>query len=113
MADTTARVTGLGTVSQDVVASRNRPLGSSKGANKDLGDREDWAHLRGGVVEVRLDGNLVRVGKVGQATADSTMLWIEADAVEQRALFVKSAGYTVRPHYGNANRQSPSTRKEP
>jgi hypothetical protein len=80
------------------------PLGSSRAANEDLGDREDWAHLRGGMVEVRLDGNLVRVGKVGQATADSTMLWIEADAVEQRALFVKSAGYTVRPHYGNANR---------
>lgn len=104
MADATARVTGLGTVSQDVIVSGNRPLGSSRAASKDLGNREDWVHLRGGMVEVWLDGDLVRVGKVGQATADSTMLWIEADAVEQRALFVKSAGYTVRPHYGIANR---------
>jgi hypothetical protein len=71
---------------------------------QELRDREDWARMVGGIVEVRLNGNLVRMGKVGQATADSTMLWIEADAVEQRALFVKSAGYTVRPHYGNANR---------
>jgi hypothetical protein len=71
---------------------------------QELRDREDWARMVGGIVEVRLNGNLVRMGKVGQATADSTMLWIEADAVEQRALFVKSAGYTVRPHFGNAYR---------
>ncbi|MFF1253906.1 hypothetical protein ACFVYC_15595 [Pseudarthrobacter sp. NPDC058329] len=64
------------------------------------GDREDWAQLVGGIVEVRLNGSLVRVGKVSQASADSTILWIEADAVEPRALFAKSSGYRVRPHYG-------------
>lgn len=67
-------------------------------------DRDDWAHLIGGVVEVRLGQELVRVGRVCQATADSAMLWIEADAVEQRTLFAKSYGYRVRPHYGNAVR---------
>ncbi|MBN3497128.1 hypothetical protein [Arthrobacter pascens] len=69
-----------------------------------LRDRDDWAHLVGGIVEVRLNGALVRVGRVGQATADSAMLWIEADAVEQRALFVKASGYRVRPVYGGDRR---------
>lgn len=83
----------------DTIAQR-----SAEADTKEPGDRDDWVRLRGGMVEVRLEGNLVRVGKVGHATADSGMLWIEADAVEQRALFVKSAGYTVRPHYGYAHR---------
>lgn len=65
-------------------------------------DREDWAHLVGGTVEVTLDGNLVRVGKVEQATPDSSTLWVEADAVNPRALFCKAWGYKVRPHYQNA-----------
>jgi hypothetical protein len=67
---------------------------------QELRDREDWVRLVGGIVEVRLDGRLVRVGRVGDATADSAMLWIDADAVEPRALFAKSYGYKVRPHYG-------------
>ena len=37
--------------------------------------------------------------KVGDATGDSAMLWIDADAVEPRALFAKSYGYKVMPHY--------------
>ena len=69
-----------------------------------LRDRDDWARLVGGIVEVRLNGALVRVGRVDQATADSAMLWIEADAVEQRALFVKASGYRVRPFYGGDRR---------
>jgi hypothetical protein len=67
---------------------------------RDLRDRDDWARLVGGIVEVRLNGARIRVGRVGQATADSAMLWIEADAVEPRALFVKASGYRVRPYYG-------------
>jgi ribosome maturation factor RimP len=71
---------------------------------QELRDREDWARMVGGIVEVRLDGNLVRVGKVDHATADSTVLWIEADAVEPRALFVKSSGYKIRPCCSDAPR---------
>ncbi|GAB15908.1 hypothetical protein ARGLB_094_00440 [Arthrobacter globiformis NBRC 12137] len=62
-------------------------------------NREDWAHLVGGIVEVRLNGTLIRVGRVIQATADSSMLWTEADAVEQRTLYSKACGYEVRPRY--------------
>ncbi|MEN8585283.1 hypothetical protein ABFP37_21560 [Burkholderia sp. RS01] len=74
-------------------------MGAGSPGPRDLRERDDWAQMVGGIVEVRLDASLVRVGRVGHATADSAMLWIEADAVEPRALFVKSEGYRVRPHY--------------
>jgi len=28
--------------------------------------RDDWSHLVGGIVEIRLNGHLVRIGKVEQ-----------------------------------------------
>ncbi|MFF2347829.1 hypothetical protein [Pseudarthrobacter sp. NPDC058119] len=59
-------------------------------------DRDDWAHLVGGVVEVRLNGQLVRVGRMEQTTPDSSMMWVAADAVEQRTLYMKAWGYKVR-----------------
>lgn len=61
--------------------------------------REDWHRLVGAVVEIRLHGELVRVGKVEQATADSSILWIESDAREPRTLFDKTLGYRVSVHY--------------
>lgn len=67
------------------------------GAPRVLAVRDDWNRLVGGIVEIRLNGHLVRTGKVDQATPDSSMLWIAPDAVEPRTLFAKSAGYKVRP----------------
>lgn len=67
-----------------------------------LAARDDWTRLAGAVVEIRLKERLVRIGRVEQVTPDSSMLWIEADAVEPRILFDKNLGYRVRPHFADA-----------
>ena len=55
----------------------------------------DWSRLVGTPVEVRKDFEIVRTGVVDDAMADSSALWLAADAGGGRALFAAAEGYEV------------------
>lgn len=55
----------------------------------------DWSRLIGTPVEVRKDFEIVRTGVVDDAMADSSAVWLAADAGGGRALFAASEGYEV------------------
>ncbi|MBP2266151.1 hypothetical protein J3A64_001615 [Pseudarthrobacter sp. PvP004] len=55
----------------------------------------NWAHLRGYFVEIRRLNNVVRCGFVDDATADSEIIWVAADANSPRQIFEKSEDYEV------------------
>jgi hypothetical protein len=65
----------------------------------------DWSRLIGAPVEVRRDFQFVRAGTVDDAMADSSALWLAADAKGGRALFTAAEGYEVwiRPQKLNGN----------
>lgn len=56
---------------------------------------QDWSRLIGAPVEVRKDFEIVRAGTVDDAMADSSALWLAADATGGRALFAAAEGYEV------------------
>jgi hypothetical protein len=55
----------------------------------------DWSRLIGTPVEVRKDFEIVRTGVVDDAMADSSALWLAADARGGRALYAAAEGYEV------------------
>jgi hypothetical protein len=55
----------------------------------------DWSRLIGTPVEVRKDFEIVRAGVVDDAMADSSALWLAADAGGGRALYAAAEGYEV------------------
>ncbi len=55
----------------------------------------DWSRLIGTPVEVRKDFEIVRTGVVDDAMADSSALWLAADAGGGRALYAAAEGYEV------------------
>lgn len=60
----------------------------------------EWHRLIGVPVEIRPEGRTVRSGTVDDATADSKMFAIAADAEQGRKLFAASAGDEVWPEPG-------------
>jgi hypothetical protein len=55
----------------------------------------DWSRLIGTPVEIRRDFGIVRAGTVDDAMADSSALWLAADAGGGRALYAAAEGYEV------------------
>lgn len=56
---------------------------------------DDWSHLVGAFVEVRIDKRCLRSGIVDDAMPDSSALWLAADELDGRALVAKAEGYEV------------------
>ena len=54
---------------------------------------DNWCNLPSVYVEVRRGGNVIRSGVVEAVTADSAMLWLSRDGVEDRTIFHKVDGY--------------------
>lgn len=79
---------------------RHDPM-SARFGKSDAGKRsrlhryDEWMRLQGTYVEVRLNGQVVRVGTVDAATSDSTMIWLSQDGVDKRILIDKVEGYNV------------------
>jgi hypothetical protein len=56
---------------------------------------EDWRQLVGRVVELRLNGQLIRTAEVEDVTPDSSVLWLRFDGCHGRQLVSKTDGYEV------------------
>ncbi len=55
----------------------------------------EWLPLVGQVVEVRLEGNSIRRGRIDAVTPDDAMLWIAPDGAEARRLYLRNDGFEV------------------
>lgn len=55
----------------------------------------DWHQLIGVFVEIRQNHRIVRSGIVDAAMADSSALWLAADAFHDRAIFEAAEGHVV------------------
>ncbi len=62
-----------------------------------MGNHANWRDLAGRQVEVRKEGQIIRTGYVVDVAFSTDILWLEADGVNQRALFEKAMGYTICP----------------
>lgn len=58
---------------------------------------EDWHALVGRMVELRLDGRLIRTAEVEDVTRDASILWLRFDGSHGRQLIARTDGYEVRP----------------
>lgn len=56
---------------------------------------DQWQSLVGGIVEVRLDGDLHRKGVVDAAMPDGSGLWIAAAGAVQREFIDVASGFEV------------------
>lgn len=56
---------------------------------------DQWQSLVGEIVEVRIDGDVYRKGRVDAAMPDASGLWIGQEAVFQREFIDASSGYEV------------------
>lgn len=65
----------------------NGPMGSCR--------HDEWANLVGLTVEVRKDGQMVRIGVIEDATLDRSHIWIAQEGTTGRELFDKGSGYQV------------------
>ncbi|MGY2744129.1 hypothetical protein [Arthrobacter sp. UYCu723] len=54
---------------------------------------DDWSHLIGTTVDIRLRGETVRTGRVDHATKDSNILWLAQDGNNPRKMIDKAQGY--------------------
>ncbi|TDL40086.1 hypothetical protein E2R57_03985 [Arthrobacter nitrophenolicus] len=61
-------------------------------------ETESWARLVGAFVEIRQNHRSVRSGIVEHAMPDSSLLWLAADAINQRAMFAAADNYEVWVH---------------
>jgi hypothetical protein len=59
----------------------------------------EWFPVVGEIVEIRLDNQAVRTGRVDGVTSDDQVLWIAADGAEPRAMFVRCDDYSVWIEY--------------
>ena len=59
---------------------------------------ENWARLVGAFVEIRQNHRTVRSGIVENVMPDSSLLWLAADATNQRAMFAAADNYEVWVH---------------
>jgi hypothetical protein len=55
----------------------------------------DWHLLVGAVVEVQLDGLVIRTGLVEDITASGDIVWIAADGFDGRTMIDKREGYKL------------------
>ncbi|WP_309107970.1 hypothetical protein [Arthrobacter sp.] len=58
---------------------------------------EDWSQLVGRVVELRRNGQVVRIAEVEDVTPDSSILWLRFDGNHGRQLVTRTDGYELRP----------------
>ena len=56
---------------------------------------DNWTILTGASVEIRMDGNAVRRGRVEDTTPDGGILWLSRGDREPRRLFEKAEGFQV------------------
>lgn len=61
------------------------------------GDNEEWHHLKGKMVELRIDGRLIRTAEVEEVTNDSSFLWLRFWGTDTRQLIAKYDGYSITP----------------
>lgn len=54
---------------------------------------DHWPSLIGVRIEIRHHGNPVRDGMVEAATTDSSILWLHAEGVDGRTLYLADEGY--------------------
>jgi hypothetical protein len=57
---------------------------------------DEWRTLRGAEVEIWHDGHLQRTGIIDEATEDSAIAWVAADAKEPRRLLECASGFELR-----------------
>lgn len=55
--------------------------------------QDDWFQLIGASVEIRLNGETVRTGRVDHATKDSNILWLAQEGNNSRKMIDKVQGY--------------------
>lgn len=60
-------------------------------------DVEEWHDLVGKMVELRLNGRLIRTAEVEEVTDNSAFLWLRFCGADPRQLVAKSDGYTITP----------------
>ena len=56
----------------------------------------NWSQLVGEHVEVWLEGEYIRNGRVEDVMPDDSILWVAAEGARTRQLFDKFSGYEVR-----------------
>lgn len=57
--------------------------------------QSDWLPLVGEVVEIRLNGQVVRTGVVDAVTDDNSILWVAGHGALPRAMVERADGYKV------------------
>lgn len=64
--------------------------------------------LQGDLVEIRRDGQIVRVGRIDALLPGSGILWLRQDGNEGRRIYDPADGYEVRPFTADQNQTSVS-----
>jgi hypothetical protein len=67
----------------------------TQGRQVNVEKRSNWDQLVDALVEIRLEGRVIRTGFVDAAMPDSSHVWIAADGVSGRQLFDAADGYEV------------------
>jgi hypothetical protein len=54
-----------------------------------------WDHIVGTRVEIRQNGQLIRIGTVEAVMPDSSIVWLASDGVQPRAMYEAALHYEV------------------
>ncbi|MEI2276023.1 hypothetical protein OHC50_00865 [Paenarthrobacter ilicis] len=55
----------------------------------------EWIRLQGAVVQIRRDDHVIATGTVEDAMHDSSILWLAAEGLQLRRMYVAAEGYTA------------------
>lgn len=55
----------------------------------------EWNRLQGAVIQIRRGGEVIAIGRVEHAMDDSSVLWIAANGIHSRRMYVAAEGYTA------------------
>ncbi|MET4538519.1 hypothetical protein ABIE37_000274 [Arthrobacter bambusae] len=55
----------------------------------------DWWRLEGALVQIRMDEEVVATGLVDSVMPDSSVLWLAAESIRSRRMYVAAEGYTA------------------
>lgn len=55
----------------------------------------DWWRLKGALVQIRMDEEVVATGLVDSVMPDSSVLWLAAESTRSRRMYVAAEGYTA------------------
>jgi len=61
----------------------------------ELQNYQDWARLVGARVQIRRGNQVIRTGIVENAMPDSSVLWLAADGIHLRQMYVADENYAA------------------